>query len=139
MAGAIHRLKLVVGFFDFDRAEHIFFVEIGVTGCFPKVEQHDVRGVNEIVAALDQLIAQPVFNDIADESTLGVPENQARAGFVLNTEEIELRTKLAMVAAFGFFETMQLGVEPSLPEDCRTVDALNARVAFLTRPIGPSH
>src|SRR5437660_4939220 len=54
VAGTVHRLQLVIGFFDFDRAEHTVFVEIGVTAGFPEVQTHDVRGVDEIVAASEQ-------------------------------------------------------------------------------------
>ena len=136
MARTVHRLQLVVGFFDFHRAEHIFFVEIGVPGSFPELEQHDVRRVDEIVAALDEFVAQPGFNDVADEAALGMPENQAGAGFFLNAEEIELRAEFAVIAALGFFQAMQVFVEFFLREEGGGVDALQLRVAFLAFPVG---
>src|SRR5882757_9971847 len=107
MAGTIHRLELVLGLFDFDRAEHIRLVKICMARSFPEVEPHDVRRVNKIVATLDQLIAQPGLNDVADEAALGMPEDQPGASFLLNAEQIEFRPELTMIAALGFFETME--------------------------------
>ena len=141
VAGAIHGLELIFGFFDFDRAEHVLFVEIGVTGSLPQIEQHDVRGVHKIVAALEQFIAQPGFDNVADEAALGVPENQAGAGFFLDAEKIEFRAKLAVIAALGFLEAVEMRVEFFLREKCRGVDALQLRIAFLAFPIraGDAH
>ena len=38
VAGAVHGLELVFGFFDFDRAEHVFAIEIRVTAGLPEIE-----------------------------------------------------------------------------------------------------
>ena len=47
VAGAIHRLELVFGFFDFHRAEHVVFVKAGVAAGVPQLAAHDVRRVND--------------------------------------------------------------------------------------------
>ena len=130
MAGAIHGLELVVGFFDFHRAEHIVPVKIGVAAGFPKIELHDVRGVDQVVAAFQEFIAQPVFDDFADEAALGVPENQAGAGFLLNAEKVQLNAKFAVIAALGFLEAVQIFVEFLLGEKCGGINALELRIAF---------
>ena len=106
MAGAVHGLELVVGFFDFDGAEHAVFVKAGVAAGFPEVEAHDVRRVDKIVAAFEKLIAEPVLDNFADEAALGMPENQAGACFFLNAEEFELDAEFAVIAALGFFEAV---------------------------------
>ena len=111
VARAIHGLELVVGFFDFDRAEHVFAIEIGVAAGLPQIQAHDVRRVDEIVAAAQQFVAQPVFHQLANQAALGMPEDQARAGFFLDAEKIELRPEPAMVAALGFFELVEIFVE----------------------------
>ena len=116
VARAIHRLELVVGLLDFDRAEHILAVKIGVAAGLPQIEQHDVRRVDQLVAAPQQFVAQPVFHELADQAALGMPEDQARAGLVLNAEEIELGAEFAVIAALGFFEAMQIFVEFLLRE-----------------------
>ena len=95
-----------------------------------------MRREDEIVAASQELIAQPVFHQFANQAALGMPENQAGAGFVLNAEEIELDAQLAMIAALGFFEAMEIFVEFGLREKARAVDALHLRVAFLAFPVG---
>src|SRR5882724_11103092 len=141
VARAIHGLELVVGFFDLDGAEHAVSVIAGVAAGLPEVQAHDVRGIDEVVAALDQFVLQPGFDDVADEAALGMPENQARAGFFLNAEEIEFGAKLAMVAALGFFQAMEIFVEFLLREERRGVNALELRVAFLSLPVssGDAH
>src|SRR5580704_9390024 len=111
MAGTVHGLELIVGFFDFDRAEHIFSVKVGMPRSFPKIEKHDMRSENEIVAALQQLVAKPVFYDGADQAAFGVPEDKARAGFVLNAEEVKFSAQFAVIASFGFLDAMQVFVE----------------------------
>src|SRR5467141_176084 len=68
VAGTVHRLQLVIGLFYFDWAEHAVFVEIGVAAGFPEVQTHDVRRVYEIVAAGEEFVAQPVFDDFANQA-----------------------------------------------------------------------
>ena len=104
--GTIHRLQLILGLFHFHRAKHVVLVIAGVAAGVPQIATHDMRRVNQIVAALDQFVAQPGFNDVANEAALGMPEDQAGAGFFLNTEEIELRAKFAVIAALGFFQSV---------------------------------
>ena len=64
-----------------------------------------------------------------------MPENQARAGFVLNAEKIEFRAELAMIAALGFFELVQIFVELFLLDEARAVNPLHLRIAFLAFPV----
>ena len=137
VAGAIHGLQLVIGLLDLHQAEHAVLVEIGVAGGLPQVEAHNVRGEYEIVAALEQLLAQPVFHERANQSALGMPKNQAGPGFFLNAEELELRAEFAVIAALGFFEPVQIFVQLLLRVERRCVDALQLRIPFLAFPVGP--
>ena len=66
VARAVHGLELVIGFFHFDGAEHAVLVKAGVAAGFPEVEAHDVRSVDEVVAALEKFIAEPIFDNFAD-------------------------------------------------------------------------
>ena len=52
VARAVHGLELIVGLFDFDRAEHVLAIKIRVAAGLPQIEPHDVRSKNQIVAAL---------------------------------------------------------------------------------------
>ena len=65
-----------------------------------------------------------------------MPEDQARPGFVLNAEKIELLAEPAMVAALGFLELVQVFVELFLIDEARAVDPLHLRIAFLSFPVG---
>src|SRR5450631_4279582 len=136
VARAIHGLELVVVFFDFDGAKHIVAIETGVAAGLPEIEKHDVRGVDKVVAAAEQFIAEPVFDDFANQAAFGMPEDEAWAGFFLNAEEVELHADLAVVAALGFFKAMQIFVELSLSVESGGVDALQLGIAFLTFPVG---
>src|SRR6266851_3985405 len=136
VARAVHGLELVVGLFDLDGAEHVFFEKSGVAAGFPEVEAHDVRGKDEVVAALEQFVAQPVLNDLSNEAALGMPEDEAGAGFFLNAEEVEFDTELAVVAALGFFKTVQMFVQLFLREESHGVNTLELGIAFLAFPVG---
>src|SRR5438045_7825821 len=116
MPRAVHWLELVVGFFDFHRPEHAVLVKAGVAAGLPQIAAHDVRRIDQIVAAFEKFLAQPVLDDFSNEATFRMPENQAWTGFLLDAEEIQLNTELAMVAALGFFEAMQVFVQLFLCE-----------------------
>src|SRR5258708_18774240 len=135
VAGAIHGLELVIGFFDLYRAEHAVFVIIRVAAGFPEVKAHDVRGVDEVVAALKELFAEPIFDDLANQAALGMPENQPRAGFFLNAEEIEFRAEFAVIAALGFLDAVEMRVQLFLREERHGVNALELGIAFLALPV----
>src|SRR5258708_17119446 len=120
---------------DFDGAEHAVPVKIRVPTRLPEVEAHDMRGVDEIVAALQQLFAEPVLDSLSNESPLGMPEDEPRAGLFLNAEEVKFRAKLAMIAALGFFQAVQMFVEFFLREESDGVNALKLRIAFLAFPV----
>ena len=136
VARAIHGLELVIRFFDFNRAEHVFAIEIRVAAGLPKVEQHDVRRVDQVVAAAEQFVAQPVFHQLADDAALRVPEDQAGTGFVLNTEKIEFLAELAMVAALGFLDFVEIFVEVLLLDEADAINPLHLRIFFLALPVG---
>ena len=53
-------------------------------------------------------IAHPVFEHLADDAALGMEEDQARAGELLNAEQIEFLAELAVVALLGLFEPLQV-------------------------------
>ena len=66
----------------------------------------------------------------------GMPENQAGSGFVLNAEKIEFLAELAMVAALGFLELVQIFVEFFLFDETRAVNPLHLRIFFVALPVG---
>src|SRR4029077_12315110 len=102
----------------------------------PEVETHDVWGVDKVVTAREEFGAQPVFDDFADQPALGMPKDEAGAGFVLDAKEVQLGAELAMIAALGFFEAMEIFVQLLLREEACRVNALQLRIAFLAFPVG---
>src|SRR5690349_23299453 len=70
-----------------------------------------------------------------------MPEDEAGSGFVLNAEKIELRAELAMIAALGLFQAMQVLVEFFLREKTGGVNALELWIALVPFPIraGDTH
>src|SRR5579863_3328133 len=135
----VHRLELVLVFLHFHRPEHARAVKIRVAADLPKMQPHDVRGENEIVAVTNQLGAQPVLHLLADDPAFGMPENQAGSGFVLDTEEIEFRAEPTMVAPLRFFQLVQILVQFFLIDEARAVNPLHLRIAFLPFPVGSAH
>src|SRR6266702_1462155 len=79
--------------------------------------------------------AEPVLDNLTNEAALGMPEDEAGAGFFLNAEEVELDAKLAVVAALGFFKTVQMFVQLFLREESHGVNALELGIAFLAFPV----
>ena len=101
----------------------------------PEFAAHDVRRVDKLVAAAEALVAHPVFHDLADDGALGVPEDEACAGELLNAEEVELLAQDAMVAARGFFKAGEVGVQIFLGEEGGAVDALELRILLVAEPV----
>ena len=102
----------------------------------PELAAHHVRRVDELVAAAQALVAHPVFHDLADDGALGMPEDEAGAGQLLNAEEVELLAEDAMVAARGFFKAGEVLVELFFREEGRAVDALQLGILLVAEPVG---
>src|SRR5258706_16238996 len=104
-------------------------------GSLPEIEKHDMWSEDEVVAALLQFIAQPVFDHRADQAAFRVPENQARAGRFLDAEKIKLRAEFPVIAPLGFFHAVQVFVQLFLRVESQGIDALQLRIPFLTLPV----
>ena len=136
VAGAVHRLELVLGVVQLHRSEHVFRIEIGVAGGLPEIAAHDVRRVNKRVAALQISVAHPVFELLADDAALGMEEDQPGAGEFLNAEKIELLAELAVVALLRLFELVEVLVKVFFREPGSAVDALELLVFLVAFPVG---
>ncbi len=95
-----------------------------------------MRGEDQGVAALEIFGAQPIFHDGADESALGMPEDESGAGELLNGVEIELLAEGAMVAALGLLKLAHVLVHLLFGVERGSVDALELGIAFLAEPVG---
>ena len=133
---AIHRLHAVFGVVQLDRGEHVLGVEALVSAGLPELAARHVRGVHQRVAALQVLLAHPVFHLLADDAALGMPEDEPRSGQFLDGEQVELLAEHAMVAPLGFLHLVHVLVEIFLAEESGAVDALQLRILFLAEPVG---
>src|SRR3546814_17574841 len=70
--------------------------------------------------------------------SLGMPEDRA-GRFVLEMEQVEIAADLAVVAALGLFEHVQVGVLVVFGGPGRDVDALEHLVVAVAAPIGAGH
>src|ERR1035437_10225759 len=133
---AVHRPELVIGVVQLNGREHVLRVEIGVAGSLPQVEARHVGGVDQRVAALQVLIAHPVFELFADDAALGMEEDESGTGEFLDAEEVELLAELAVVALLGLFHLFEVGVEFLGGEEGGAVNALELLVVLVALPVG---
>ena len=124
VAGAVHRLEAVLGVVQLHGRVHVLRVVALMAGDLPELAAHDVRREDHMVAAAETLLAHPVFHRLADEPALGVPEDEASAGDLLNAEEVKLLAEDAMVAGLDLFQVLEVGVEVFRVEERGAIDAL---------------
>ena len=132
----VHGLHAIFGVVQLHGGEHVLRVVAVVAGGLPEVGAGDVRSEDQRVAAAEVLVAHPVFHLLADEAALGMPEDEAGAGELLNGEQVELLAEQAMVALLGLFELVEVVVELLLGVERGAVDALELRVLFVAQPVG---
>ena len=85
------------------------------------------------------LAALEILDDGADQLALGVPDAHARAHFLGEAEQVELRAKLAVVALFGFLDVVQIGLEVGRRGKGRAVDALEHGPLLVAAPVSAGH
>ena len=138
VAGAVHRLDrhlpVVVG----ADGEHVVAVLIPVPGFFPQDAVHQLRRGHLFVAVLDHLVADVVFQVLAQTPALGVPEHAAHR-FLLDMEQTHFPGQFAVVALFRFLELLEVGVEFLLVAPGGAVDTLQLGVVRVAAPVGAGH
>ena len=97
--GAVHRLELIRLVLHVDGLVHVLAVKVGVPGRLPQVELADVRGVQQLVPAIEMGVLPEVLDHVAHARSLGVPEHEAAAHLLLlDGEQVEFLANLAVVA-----------------------------------------
>ena len=107
-----------------------------MAGGLPQVYARHVGSVHQGVAALQVLVAHPVFQLFTDDAALGVEEDESRACKFLDAEEIEFLAEFAMVALLGLFHLFEVGVEVLGGEEGGPVDALKLLIVLVALPVG---
>ncbi len=132
---AVHRLEVVLAALKLHRREHRVRVVRQVPRGLEQVALGDVRGVDERVARLLVPLARVVLELPADDAALGVEDRQPGADLLGEGEQVELRAELAVVAALGLLEHLQVGVLRGARLPRGAVDPLQLRVLLAAAPV----
>ena len=106
-----------------------------VAGDFVQLHVADMGRVHGLVPAFAELALDVVFKRLANDSALGQPQNQAGAYRLIDGEQLELLAQHAVIAAFGFGQLFELGVELFLVEECSRVQSLQLLARGVAFPV----
>ncbi len=98
-----------------------------------------MRGPHELVATGLVLGPGVVLHELAHEAALGVEHGQAAADLGREGEEVELGAELAVVAALGLFEAVEVLGQGLVGLPRGAVDALEHRPVLVAPPIRTGH
>src|ERR1035437_3708044 len=135
--GAVHRLEaegLALGL----QHEHAVLIVGPVARLLPEllVDQH--RRGDFLVAAAVLDLTNRGFESPPQALAIGMPKGRAGAD-VVEAEQVELDTEVAMVALLGLFQPVEIGVQIFLRGPDRAVDALQHRTFLGATPVSAGH
>ena len=111
MAGAAHWLQGEEFVFILHLGdEHMLAVVFPVPGLLPQRAIQQLRGLDLAVAGGVQAAAHVRLDRQVELPAVGVPEDRADR-FLLDMEQVHFLADLAVVAAFGLLQLVQVGVE----------------------------
>jgi len=110
-----------------------------MAGRLVQVQLGELRCVDVPVALFALLGEDVFFEQPAHRGALGQPERQPGPDLFTDHEELEVLAKLAMVAAPGLLEPLQIGVELLVALPGRAIEALEHRALFVAAPVGSGH
>ena len=131
--GTVHRLDREVVLLGL-RREHVLLEILPVAGTLPQRPVEDLRRLHFLVAVVLVDAAHVLLDRLPDRPALRVPEHHPRR-FVLQVEEVERTSQLAVVALFRFLDARDVGLEVLLLRPCRAVDSLQHLVARIAAPV----
>src|SRR5215470_11432734 len=94
-----------------------------------QLQPADVRGVDRLVAALEQLLLDEALQDPAYGCPFGHPQDQPAAYHGADGEELQLLAEDAVVALLGLLQLVEVGVEVLLVKEGGGVKALELPAA----------
>ena len=143
---AIHQVAAAAALFG-ELAELVMFHQrrilalavIGeVTAGAVQIKLADVRREDLAVALLAQFVADECLQLLANDSTVGRPQDQALADHFINVEEAQLLTEHAVIALLGFVEQGDVRCKFFLRGEGGSVHAGEAIAGFVAFPIAGS-
>ena len=135
MHRAVHGLEVVLAALKLHRREHRVRVVRQVPRGLEQLALGDVRGVDERVARLLVPLARVRLHLPADDAALGVEHRQAGADLLGEGEQVELGAELAVVAALGLLQHLQVVVLRGARLPRGAVDPLELRVLLAAAPV----
>ena len=120
-----------------ERGKLRFLVIRVVPAGLVELDLADMRRIDRLVAALDQLVLDEALEDAADDRPFGHPEDQARPDQRRDREEVEVAAEPAMVAFLGLFDLGDVGLQLLLVEERGAVNALKHLAVGPALPVSP--
>jgi hypothetical protein len=78
--------------------------------------------INELVPLIDVLVAPVILDTPTDPGSARMPGNKTGADVLLDVEEVQLPTELAVIPFFGFFESFLVKLELLLGGESATLN-----------------
>src|SRR5436309_8121521 len=94
---------------------------------------------HQLIPAAQQFLPEKVFDLLADEAPLGMPEYQARSCLILDAEQVQVLAQAPVVALPGFVKLGKVGVQLLLGEERGPVNALQGVRALVALPMRARH
>src|SRR5262249_24429585 len=110
-------------------------VGVPVTRAVPELDVEHLRGLDLLVAAGVELLANLGLDQAQQDRPLGEPEGHPRR-LRAKLEEVELRPELAVVALTCLLEALQVPLEVLLVEERSPVDAGEHLAGLVAAPVG---
>ena len=148
MHRAVHRLEVVVDpllthvalgidlCIELHRRVHALGVPLEVARLLEQRAFRDVRGVDELVAALLVALARVVLHDPAHDPALRVEDSKARPDLLGEREQVEFGAEAAMVAALGLLEEGQVRLQVVLARPAGAIYPLERLILLVAEPVG---
>jgi hypothetical protein len=136
MVRAIHRAQdeFLAVFEHHRRVHRVFVVRVMPAGAV-EVQVRDFGRAHMLVARLEFLVQNKLFQHAADGRAFRQQHRQSAAHFRRDQKQPQLASQLAVVAPLCLLQTVQVVVQLLLGEKRRAVDAREHLVAFVAAPI----
>ena len=132
--GAVHGLEAERLVLDL-QLEHVVAVELPVPRLLPELLVDEQRRRDLLVAPRVETLPRELLQLADEDHAAGQPEGRPR-GHVVELEEVELTSQLAVIALLGLLEPPEVLVQILLGEPGGAVDALEHRVLLAPSPVG---
>ena len=82
-----------------------------MSGLLPKFQISNMGSIQQLITSLEKLTGQELFYGIADNGSIGMPENKAAAPLFINGKEIQFLGKFSMISFLSFLKILQISLQ----------------------------